>query len=178
MRRIFVGKFRLKKGVGMPFVSDLQRKWYFSNLATGLFGSAGEREPWSDPGAGFVKMTDQEISDANRARNDGRIYGKFDSSSTPSELSDVLDIAHSHPMPHMSADEKSDFAAYRGEFGKASVSASELADIREIADGAVFVGKGFDDMGEQGVGVTCSKCGKPAFKDAIGEICYVCDSDG
>lgn len=25
----------------MPFVSDLQRKWFFSNLATGLFGSAG-----------------------------------------------------------------------------------------------------------------------------------------
>lgn len=79
----------------MSFASEAQRRWYFANVAVGGGGSGPvgsssrvgpamvqahadtngipPKSGGGDVGAGFVRMTADEISAANRMRNDDRV---------------------------------------------------------------------------------------------------------
>lgn len=94
----------------MPFVSDAQRKHFFANKGGGADSAGGE---YNADAGGYV-MTSDEKAAASRERNDGRIYDA-DYAITNGEARERGAIVK---MPQMSEQEKVDWAAWRGDFGK------------------------------------------------------------
>jgi hypothetical protein len=88
----------------MSFKSDAHRKWWFAN-------NLGTRMDTGPNSQSFIK-TDADaryyVNQAAFQQSKDREFDAFSSSSQPSRS----------PMPSLTAQEKQDWARYRGDFGK------------------------------------------------------------